>query len=418
MTVTVTTLPSGLVVATDRMEHVDTASVGVWVGVGTRDEPAGADGIAHLLEHMAFKGTTRRSARAIAEAIEDVGGHLNAYTGREQTAYYAKVLAEDAPLALDIVADILQHSVFDPDELERERHVVLQEIGQAEDTPDDIIFDQFQVAAFPDQALGKPVLGDPEVVARLGRQDLYDYLGQHYGPTQMVAVAAGRVDHARFVAEVESQFRDLPQRQGATDGPAHYRGGACHDERELEQIHAVIGFPASAITDPDYYAWSVYSTVLGGGMSSRLFQEVREKRGLAYAIYSFGASYRDGGTLGIYVGTDPKDLDTVLDVTCAEVNALGETLEAVEVKRAKAQLRAGTLMGREGTSNRAETVAQQLLSFRRTIPLAEVLERLDAVSVDDVLRIARTVRGGVPTVATLGPLGSVDPMARVAAALG
>lgn len=418
MSVTVTRLPSGLTVATDTMTSVETASVGVWVGVGTRDEPAGADGIAHLLEHMAFKGTTRRSARAIAEAIEDVGGHLNAYTGREQTAYYAKVLADDTSLALDIVADILQNSVFDPEELERERHVVLQEIGQAEDTPDDIVFDRFQLAAYPDQPLGKPVLGDPDVVARLGRDDLIQYLSSHYGPTQMVAVAAGRVDHQRFLDEVSTAFADLPARAGAAGAAAQYQGGVLHEDRDLEQVHAVLGFPAGSVTDPDYYAWSVYSTILGGGMSSRLFQEVREKRGLAYSIYSFGASYRDGGTLGIYVGTDPKDLAEVLEVTCTELALLGDVVSEVELRRAKAQLRAGTLMGREGTSHRAEALAQQLMVFGRVVPLAEQMERLEAVTAADIARLARSVRGTVPTVATVGPLAGVDPQAVIRRTLG
>lgn len=409
----VTELPNGLKVATDHMPGVETVSLGMWVGVGTRDEEPKVNGIAHLLEHMAFKGTRRRSARDIAEVIENVGGHLNAYTTREQTAYYAKVLAEDAPLAVDILGDILQHSVFDAEELKRERAVVLQEIGQASDTPDDIIFDHFQAAAFPDQSLGRPVLGTSEIVSRLGRKDLTHYMDSHYGTRSMVAVAAGRIDHDRFVEEISRAFGDLPARNAANDSASAYKGGSYAEERDLEQVHFVLGFPGVASDSPDYYAESVYSMAMGGGMSSRLFQEIREKRGLVYSIYSFASSYRDGGLFGIYAGTGEGELAELIPVVCGELQAAVDGISQEEIDRAKAQLRAGAMMSRESTTARAETLAQNLMIFGRPLSLEEQLVKLAEVTPQDVRRIAHRTATSIPTVATLGPAGGIDPMAEV-----
>jgi predicted Zn-dependent peptidase len=417
MTVEVTELPNGLRVATDHMPHVDTVSLGVWVGVGTRDEGADVNGIAHLLEHMAFKGTERRSAREIAEVIEDVGGHLNAYTSREQTAYYAKVLAEDAALAVDIVSDILQHSVFDEEELKRERAVVIQEIGQAVDTPDDIIFDHFQATAFPGQSLGRPVLGEVEIVERLSRGDLLDYMGGHYGAKSMVAVAAGNIEHARFVDQVGEVFANLKSAGNGIDHSSSYSGGLLADERDLEQVHVVVGFPGVAALDPDYYAHSLYSMVLGGGMSSRLFQEIREKRGLVYSIYSFASSYREGGLFGVYAGTGTEELPTLIPVLCDELLSVANGISQAELDRARAQLRAGTLMARESTSARVETLAQGLLIKGRPVPVAEILAELDAVTVEDIRRVAANTLRHKPTVVSVGPSGAYDSYQAVASHL-
>ena len=291
----ITTLANGLRVATATMTNVQTASVGVWVDAGARHETPEINGVAHMLEHMAFKGTHQRSARGIAEAIENVGGQLNAYTSREQTAYYARVLADDVPLAVDLLADILQHSVFDEEELARERGVVVQEIGQVNDTPDDLVFDQFQETAFPGQALGRSILGPPEVVAAMPRTTLVDYMARHYGPKRMVLAAAGKIEHERVVDLGERLFRELPAAGDDQGEPAEYRGGERREERDLEQAHLLLGLPAFAYTDDDFYALQVLSAMLGGGMSSRLFQEVRENRGLAYSIFSFASCYRDTG---------------------------------------------------------------------------------------------------------------------------
>ncbi|HWK46358.1 MAG TPA: pitrilysin family protein [Stellaceae bacterium] len=413
MSVKVTTLSSGMRVVTDAMDGVESASIGVWVDVGTRNEPAEINGVAHLLEHMAFKGTERRSAQAIAEEIETVGGHLNAYTSREQTAYYAKVLKEDVPLAVDILADILQHSVFDEAELNRERTVILQEIGQAQDTPDDVIFDHFQERAFPDQAMGRPTLGEAEIIRAIAPGTVADYMHAHYSASRMVLAGAGRVDHDRLVDLADKAFNALPPARPAPVEPARYDGGDFRDARELEQVHLVLGFPCVSYTDPDYYATSVLSTVLGGGMSSRLFQEIREKRGLVYSVYSFASSYADGGLFGIYAGTGEDEVAELVPVLCDEVLRVGDTLTEAELERARAQLKASILMGLESSSSRSEQAASQLLIYGRTIPTAEIVAQVEAVDRATVARVARTMFGHVPTVAALGPIDQVEPFERI-----
>jgi predicted Zn-dependent peptidase len=405
--VRVTTLPNGFRVATDRMESVETTSLGVWTGVGTRNEPAEHNGVAHLLEHMAFKGTARRSARDIVVEIEDVGGFLNAYTGREQTAYYAKVLAEDTPLVVDILADILQHSVFDAEELARERAVVLQEIGQAEDTPDDIIFDNFQEIAYPDQAMGRPVLGRAEIVRDLPRDIVAGYLASRYRAGQMVLAAAGRVDHDALVELAAKLFGGFPTGAVPTAEGARYAGGDGRQARELEQVHLVMGFKGISYSDPDYYVAAVLSQVLGGGMSSRLFQEIREKRGLVYSIHSFTSAYTDSGTFAIYAGTGEKEVAELVPVVCDELAKLPGDMTEPEVARAAAQLRAATLMSREKPSARCEQLASQLLIYGRPIPPAEAVARINAVTIDDLARLARRLFASTPTLAALGPIGQV-----------
>jgi predicted Zn-dependent peptidase len=417
MTVDITQLDNGLTVATDAMAHVETVSLGAWVGVGTRHEPVEFNGVAHLLEHMAFKGTERRSARAIAEEIEAVGGYLNAYTGRESTAYHAKVLERDLPLAIDILADILQHSTFDETELARERQVILQEIGQAADTPDDIIFDHFHATAFPEQALGRPVLGTPEVVADIGRETLQAYMSRHYGADSIVVSAAGQVQHDRFVEMVQRHFSDLRPVSAAQSAPAAYHGGDFREARDLEQVHVVLGFPGVSHRHPDFYAANVLSTLFGGGMSSRLFQELREKRGLVYSVFSFLSSYSDGGIFGIYAGTGEAEVRDLIPVVCDELGRLTRDVTEEEVIRARAQLRASILMSRESTNARCEQQATQIQIFGRALPPEEIVERIDAVDAATVARLGSELAAGKPTLASLGPIAGVESLDRVAARL-
>jgi predicted Zn-dependent peptidase len=417
MSVQVSTLANGLRVVSETMERVETVSVGVWVGVGTRNEAPEVNGLAHFLEHMAFKGTGRRSARDIAEEIEAVGGHLNAYTSRENTAYYAKVLKEDAALAVDVLADILQNSTFEEDELARERDVVLQEIGQSNDTPDDIIFDHFQTTAYPSQPIGRPVLGSAEIVRSLSRPMLFDYVAEKYQAPSMVLSAAGRIEHAALVELAEANFAGLPAGDSASPVPASYQGGDYRESKELEQVHLLLGFPGLPYGDDDYYALGVYSTLLGGGMSSRLFQEVREKRGLVYSIYSFSSSYRDGGLFGIYAGTGETKVAELVPVVCGEVRAVAEAVSDEEVRRARAQMKAGLLMSLESTGSRAEQLAQQLLIFGRPIPADEVIAKIDAVDAEAVQRVGARVAAGSVTCAALGPIGSLETYDKVAARL-
>jgi len=413
----VSRLANGLRVATDRIDTVDTVSLGIWVDVGTRHEPAAINGAAHFLEHMAFKGTERRSAREIAEEIEAVGGHLNAYTSRESTAYYAKVLKEDVPLALDILADILQNSTFDPEELERERTVILQEIGQANDTPDDIIFDYFQECAYPDQAMGRPVLGRPEIIRGLARDSVVAYLRDHYGARRMVLAAAGSIEHTQLVDLAEKLLSDLPAERSVSTEPARYTGGDRREDRDLEQLHLVLGFPGVMLGDPDYYAASVLSTAFGGGMSSRLFQEIREKRGLVYAIHSFVHGYRDGGLFGIYAGTGEDEAAELVPALCEEAMKLQDGLTPVELNRAKAQMKAGLLMSLESTSARCEQLAQHLLIYGTPFDPPEIVRRIEAVDDTAIRGIVARWRSAPPTVAALGPLSRLEDYDRLRARL-
>jgi predicted Zn-dependent peptidase len=418
MTVRLSTLDNGMRVLTDEMESVETVSLGVWVDVGTRHEPAEINGVAHLLEHMAFKGTERRSALDIAAEVEAVGGHLNAYTSREHTAYYAKVLKENVALAVDILADILQHSIFDPKELERERAVILQEIGQAFDTPDDIIFDLFQERAFPDQAMGRPVLGRAEIVRGIDRDTVASYMRRHYAAGGMLLAAAGNIDHDALVALARRAFVHLSADGVASGEPARYVGGDLRESRDLEQVHVALGFPGFAYGDPDYYAASVVSSALGGGMSSRLFQEVREKRGLVYSIYSFTHAYSDGGLFGIYAGTGEEEVEELMPVLCDEISRLADGLDPSELERARSQLKAGLLMSLESTTARCEQQAAHMLVFAKPLDLGEMVARIDAVDAAAVLRVARRLRTAPPTLAALGPIGRMEPYRRITARLG
>lgn len=418
MSIEITRLENGLTVASDHMAAVETVSLGVWVGVGTRHEPAAINGVAHLLEHMAFKGTDRRSAYDIAREIEAVGGHLNAYTSRESTAYYARVLAEDAPLAVDIIGDIMQNPTFDNEELSRERAVVLQEIGQAYDTPDDNIFDRFQETAYPEQAIGRPVLGTGEIVGSIDRDTLRAYMTRHYGGQTMVFTAAGKVEHARLVDLVSQAFGGLPAKAEDKTEPAQYKGGDFREGRDLEQVHVLLGFDSVGYLDPEYYAASVLSTLFGGGMSSRLFQEVREKRGLVYSVYSFVSAYRDGGMFGIYAGTGESEVGELIPVVCDELRKVARDATDEEVVRARAQLKASILMSLESTNARCEQLAQQILIYGRPLSVDEVVGKIEAVGAEDVRRLAERLAAGRPTLASLGPIGKVETFDQVAARFG
>ncbi len=417
MSIRVTTLANGLRVVSDYMETVETVSVGTWVGVGARHERPEINGVSHFIEHMAFKGTRRRCARDIAEEIEAVGGHLNAYTSREHTAYYAKVLKEDLALALDIVADIVQNPTMDPEELARERAVIIQEIHQANDTPDDIIYDRFQETAFPDQALGRPVLGLADAIRDMPRETLFDYMRRHYAAPRMVLAAAGRVDHDRLVALAEQAFGSLPRDAGPAGEPARYVGGEYREERDLEQVQIILGFPGLRYEDEDFYAASVFGTLFGGGMSSRLFQEIREKRGLVYAIHAYVSCYTDAGLFGIYAGTGEDEAAELVPLICDELLKVLDDVTEDEVARARAQLKASVLMGLESTSGRCEQVARQLLVFGRPIPIAEVVSRVEAVDLAAVRRVSRAMASGKPTMASLGPLAQVPSLESVQARL-
>ncbi len=412
-----TRLPSGLTVVTETMDRVETVSFGAYVATGTRNESADENGVSHFLEHMAFKGTERRSAMRIAEEVENVGGHINAYTAREQTAYYVKMLREDLALGVDIIGDILTHSTFAAEEVERERGVILQEIGQANDTPDDIIFDHFQQTAYPGQAMGRPVLGTEAIIKDLGRDAIAGYMRRHYGPANAVIAAAGALTHEQVLGLVDQHFADLPAVDQHVAETARYQGGEFREARELDQVHVVLGFPSVAYADPDYYPTLLLSTLLGGGMSSRLFQEVREKRGLVYSIYSFTAPFLDGGLFGIYAGTGEAEAEELVPVTLEELRRVQAGVTDDELRRARAQVKASLLMSLESTGSRCEALARQLQVHGRIIPVAETVAKLDRVSIADVERAAARIFRGRPTLAAMGPAGKVPGLPSIAESL-
>jgi predicted Zn-dependent peptidase len=409
-----TTLPSGLTVVTERMDRVETVSFGAYVASGTRHETEAENGASHFLEHMAFKGTESRTASQIAEAVEAVGGHINAYTAREQTAFYVKLLKEDLALGADIIGDILSHSTFDPDELERERGVILQEIGQANDTPDDIVFDHFQETAYPDQPMGRPVLGREAGIRAMPRDALMSYMRRHYTASNMTVAAAGNLEHDRVVELVEKHFADLPREAAPVAVEGAYSGGEFRESRDLDQVHIVLGFPSVAYADPDFYPTMLLSTLLGGGMSSRLFQEVRERRGLVYSVYSFTAPAMDGGLFGIYAGTGESEAAELVPVTLDELHKVQRDVSLAELGRARAQVKASLLMSLESTGSRCEQLARQIQVFGRIIPTKETVARIEAVTVAEVQAAAARLFRSRPTLAAMGPAGHVPSLPSIA----
>ncbi len=415
MAVDVTELENGITVVSHGMSHLASTALGVWVSAGSRSEDASENGISHLLEHMAFKGTRRRSAAGIAEEIENVGGEVNAGTSIESTSYYARILAADVPLAIDILADILQDSVFDPEELAREKHVIGQEIGAALDTPEDLVFDMFQEAAFPAQPIGRPILGSVETVTGFSDTALRGYLAKHYTGPRTVIAAAGKLEHAEIVRNVREKFGDYSAAAAVPEASAVYEGGEKREERDLMEAQIVLGFPGVSYHSDEFTTAQIASSVLGGGMSSRLFQEIREKRGLCYSVYSFHWGFRDAGIFGISAATGETDAAALVETSLEEVQkAIGSVTEA-EVARAKAQLRAGLLMTLESPAARAGQIARHIMFHGRPLPLDELVAKIDAVTptmVSDFL--AEMTFNGRPTVAAIGPIADVPSLAAIA----
>ncbi len=412
MTVRTTTIANGIRIVTDEMSHVETAALGVWVGTGARHERPEEHGLSHLLEHMAFKGTGRRSARQIAEEIESVGGDLNAATSHETTAYYARVLKEHVPLGLDILADILRDSRFDSAELEREQHVVVQEIGAALDDPEDLVHDLLQEAAFEGQPIGRPILGTVDTVRAQRSDSLRDYLAAHYRAPGIVVGAAGAVDHDRVVGDVERLFGDMAADPMPAGAKARFTGGERRSEKDLSEANVLFAFPAPSFADENFYAARIAASVLGGGMSSRLFQRVREERGLCYSIYAFNWAFSDVGLFGISAATGADDIEELIDVTTAEIVRAIDEIDETEVSRARAQAKAGLLMSLESCAVRAEQVARQMLFLDRIVPMEELVARVDAVDAAAVRgMIASLTRTDLPALSAVGPVGRLESAA-------
>lgn len=403
MTPEITALDNGLRIVTQTMPHLETTSLGMWVGVGARHERPQQHGLSHLLEHMAFKGTATRTTRDIAEEIEAVGGELNAATGLETTAYFARILKGDEPLALELIADILLNSAFAADELEKEREVILQEIAGTLDSPDDIVFDLIQDAAYPAQAAGRTILGTPASVKSISAGDLKGFLATHYRPGNMVLAAAGAVNHAAIVRHARALFGGLTGANSEGEEPARYHGGVRSSARRFEQSHLVVGFEGPSYRQKDFFAAQVFSGLFGGGMSSRLFQEVRERRGLCYSIYSSAWGLKDTGMFAVHAATGPSMMNELIDVVGNELERMGlDGPAAAEVARAKAQLKAGLLMSLESSSARAEQMARQLLTHRRLLTTEELIASVDDVMPGEVRNVARSLRNRAVSVAVVG----------------
>jgi predicted Zn-dependent peptidase len=384
-----TRLPNGLTIISDHMPHVETVALGVWVATGARHEGPREHGISHFIEHMAFKGTARRTAREIAEGIEEVGGELNAATSLDSTAFYARLLKGDLAIALEILADIMLNPTYPGEELERERNVILQEIAATRDSPEEIVMDLIQDAAFPRQPLGRPILGTARTVGRFTSADMHGFREARYHAGGMVLSAAGNVDHAALVRHAEALFGALRGGKRVVPKPAKYAGGMRLSSRRFEQAHVVMGYQSPSYLEPDFYAAQVFSGLFGGGMSSRLFQEVREKRGLCYAIYSSAWGLGDTGMFNIHAATGPETMSALIDVVSAELDkAAAARPDDSEVRRAKAQLKAGLLMSLESPIARAEQMARQMLALGRLMPTGELIEKVDAVDGEHVRTLA------------------------------
>ncbi len=411
MSLRLNTLPNGFRIVSESMPGLKSAAVGIWVTAGGRHERKEQNGIAHFLEHMAFKGTKRRTALQIAEEIEDVGGYINAYTSREMTAYYARVLDGDVPLALDVIADIVLNPVFDPKEIDVERHVILQEIGQAADTPDDIIFDWLQEAAYPGQPIGRTILGPEERVSSFSRDDLSHFVTEHYGPGQMILAAAGAVDHDQIVGLATELFGHIATRPSGLIMPAAFQGGERREVKDLEQAHIALAFEAPGYRHEDVYTSQIYSTAMGGGMSSRLFQKIREERGLCYSIFAQAGSYEDTGMITIYAGTSAEEIGELTALTIDELKRAAEDMTEAEVARARAQMKAGLLMGLESPSSRAERLARLLSIWGRVPDVDEAIARIDAVTTADVRRYASGLAGSTASALALyGPVADAPDL--------
>jgi predicted Zn-dependent peptidase len=414
MSVALHRLPNGLRVVVEPMPGLQSASIGVWVSAGGRHERAEQNGIAHFLEHMAFKGTARRSALRIAEEIEDVGGYINAYTSREVTAYYARVLKEDAALAIDLISDIVLNPAFDPAEIEVERGVILQEIGQAADTPDDIIFDWLQEEAYPGQPLGRTILGPAERVRGFARADFDSFTAEHYGPDQLILSAAGGVDPDEILALAERAFGHLVPGASTDPEPGRFTGGEKRVVKDLEQAHFTLGLETPGYRSDDIHTAQIYAVALGGGMSSRLFQEIREKRGLCYTIYSQVGAFDDTGLLTVYAGTSGEDVADLVGLTLDEIRRSASDMSAAELDRARAQMKAGLLMGLESPSARAERNARLVAIWNRVPPLEETVARIDAVTLPGLRDHAGALAAsGRAAMALYGPVSDAPVLDRV-----
>lgn len=414
MSVQITTLPNGLRVVTDTMQEAESAVIGAWVGVGARHEPWAANGIAHLTEHMMFKGTKRRTAFALSSAIEKTGGSMNAHTTREETAYYARVLPEDVGRAMDIIADMLQRSVFDAKELDRERQVVIQEINRDKDTPEDYVYELMHETAFPRQKIGRAILGKTEIIEKMQRDTLVDYVKRHYHAGNIVIIGTGKIAHQDLVDMARKYYGRLTANAPSKIQSARIRFGDHREIKDSEQLHLMLAFPAPGQKSRKAQAAGLLSILLGGSSSSRLFQKVREKRGLVYTVAASHLAFQDVGLFNIYAGTDPERVKELIPVVCRELRDVTRRITPSELKRAKAQARADLLMSQESVMRRAEMLGSQMLTFGKPQNLRQTLQEIEAVTVEDTQAIARTILARRPIITALGQTEGMESYRAIA----
>ena len=408
-----TSLPNGLRVVSDTVHGAATASIGLWLDRGSRHETYDQSGLAHMLEHMVFKGTQRRSAQTIAETLENVGGHLNAYTSRETTAYYARVLSEHTPLAVEILTDLATGAKIPHADLDIERHIILTELGEMLDTPDDLIFEHFQTTAFPNHGLGRSVLGRRDVIESITADDLQNYYSWMQNPNGLILVGAGGVDHAMLVDHAERELGHLKGRERRHFTAPVYSGGLSLHSRDLEQVHVAIGFKGAGQCDDDFYIQNALAVVLGGGAASRLFQNLREARGLAYTVGSFLSAYTDTGLFVIHAGTTADNLPIFIEKTGSVLDEMEKDITDNELRRAKNQLKAAMLMNQESSFSRAENIANQLLVLGRTVSVEDMTRKIDVITTAQLKVALKGLRASKPTFAAIGPLHNMPDQADV-----
>ena len=401
-------LANGLTVAIDPMAGVETLAVGLYAEVGSRSEPAHLTGLAHMVEHMVFKGAGTRDARAIAEAAEDVGGQMNAWTSRDTTVFHARLLPNDLALGVDLIADLVRAPVLDADELEREKLVVLAELGEARDTPDDIVFDHLSAAAYPGQTYGRPVLGEEMTINAIDVGALRRWLEEQYRPSGLILAAAGKIDEDALLKLAEARFGDLAPGTPPVFEPASFVGTTVADARRFDQVHIAFAHPGVDQRHAEVYALNLFASAAGGGMSSRLFQEVREERGLAYSVYAWSQAAADTGQLGVYLAAAKADAPRAFALARDVIARTAETLDEAELNRAKAQAKAGLLMGLESVQSRCDHLARQVQVHGRAVPVAETVAQIDAVDLARARAAGTTaISGGIATASVGGKLARV-----------
>ena len=402
--VKITTLKNGIRVVTEKLSHVQTVSLGTWVGVGSRYEEKSENGISHFLEHMAFKGTTTRSALDIALAIENAGGYINAYTGKDMTGYYVHLLKEDMPIGLDIISDIFQHASMDEKELNTEKGVIIQELNMYKDHPEAVVEQNFDATAYPNQPFGRNIGGDPEVIRTMTPQKMLEYMHRQYTSDRVVISASGAVEHDDFVEKCEKLFCDVNTHKGKVATPAVYQGGFSYEKKAHEQVNLLLGFEGVPYGAENYWTMKVLAVILGGGMTSRLFQEIREKRGLVYTVRASADSDMDTGMFSIYAGTGEKQVKELMPVLCQEIKKFSSTLTQTEIDRAKTQIKARLVMQNENTSGHADKNACMMLHYGRVMSEKEILDDIKRISMEDIRDCADSLFSQKPTVAALGPI--------------